>query len=124
MKRIVDSLPDLNEKVKFCRIKAGEGGAVDELVRGEGTVIGVIIGTAKRPNVMVKDAETSLNKAWTLEPMCINPTDEQAQEYFQHRQKLNGVVKEFNDKAQAVINDGNIAVDAMNANIFGQPLEI
>lgn len=126
MSKIVNmgKLPALNQKVKFCRIQNGEAGKPDELIRGEGTVVGLIIGTNRRPNVMVKDSETSLNKAWTLEPMCIDPTELKVQDYFQHRQNLNGVVKEFNDKAIAVIDEGNRAVDALNERLFGKPLDI
>lgn len=118
MPKITESLPDLMEKVKFCRIQSVDG-VPDALIHGEGTVVGLIIGVNHRANVMVKDAETSVNKAYTLEPMCINPTPEAAQAYLDHRAKLNGVVKEFNDKATQAIADGNAAVDAMNEGIFG-----
>lgn len=117
-------LPALGDKVKFVRIQNGEAGKEDVLVHGEGTVVGLIIGIQKRVNVMVKDSETSLNKAWTLEPMCINPEVTTAAAYFQHRQRISQMVKEINDKSAAVIEEGNQAIDRVNAEMFGEPLEL
>ena len=72
------NLPSLGEKVRFIRIKPAADGKPAELIKGDGVIVGLIIGITKRVQVMVKDNDTALNKAWTLEPFCINPTDEDA----------------------------------------------
>lgn len=121
---IKKNLPTLGEKVNFVRIKPADNGAPAELIKGEGTVVGLIIGITRRVQVMVKDAETSANKAWTLEPFCINPSDEDANAYIDHHMKLQAAVDKFNAEAQACVTAGNIEVDQLNAEMFGPPMEI
>lgn len=118
------ALPPLGEKVHFCRIKPAGDGKPAELIKGEGIVVGHIIGITRRLQVMVKDGDTSANKAWTLEPFCINPTDDEAQAYLAHHGQLQSVVDDFNSRAQRAISDGNAAVEEHNAVMFGPPLEI
>lgn len=117
-------LPPLGEKVRFCRIKPAGDGKPAELIKGEGVVVGHIIGITRRLQVMVKDGDTSSNKAWTLEPFCINASDESAAAYLEHHNKLQGVVDDYNDRAAKAGAEGNAAVDALNVEMFGPPLEI
>lgn len=119
---MLDKMLDV-EPVNFIRIAASPA-KPDELVRGKGPIVGILIGVNRRINVMCKDAKTSENKAWNLEPVCVNANAATAQAYFDHRQKLNGVAEEFNKKAEQMIKDGNEAVDKMNANMFGPALKI
>lgn len=118
------SLPALGEKVSFCRIKPAGDGQPAELIKGEGTIVGHIIGITRRIQVMVKDGDTSANKAWTLEPFCINPTDDEAKAYLAHHGQLQSLVDDFNKRAERVIADGNAAVDEHNAVMFGPPMDI
>lgn len=116
--------PPLGEKVSFCRIKPAGDGKPAELIKGEGIIVGHIIGITRRVQVMVKDGDTSANKAWTLEPFCINPTDDEAQAYLTHHTQLQSLVDDFNARAQKVIADGNAAVEEHNAVMFGPPMDI
>lgn len=118
------NLPPLGEKVTFCRVKPGGGGQPAELIKGEGIIVGHIIGITRRVQVMVKAGDTSANKAWTLEPFCINPTDDEAQAYLQHHMQLQSLVDDFNNRAQKAIADGNAAVDEHNVAMFGPPMDI
>src|SRR5580693_8444525 len=118
------NLPPLGEKVNFCRIKPAGDGMPAELIKGEGIVVGHIIGITRRVQIMVKDGDTSANKAWTLEPFCINPTEDEAQAYLAHHMQLQSLVYDFNKRAQNVIADGNAAVDEHNAVMFGPPMDI
>lgn len=118
------SLPPLGEKVSFCRIKPAGDGQGAELIRGKGIIVGHIIGITRRVQVMVKDSDTSANKAWTLEPFCINPTEDEAQAYLAHHAKLQATVDLFNERAQKVITEGNAAVDKINEEMFGPPMDI
>lgn len=114
----------MGEKVTFCRIKPAADGKKAELIRGEGIIVGHIIGITRRVQFMVKDGDTLQNKAWTLEPYCINPTESEAQKYLDHHTKLQGVVDDFNARAENVIKQGNAEVDHLNAEMFGKPMDI
>src|SRR5579863_8999442 len=111
------SLPNLGDKVIFMRINPAQitpppdpKHQPAEIIRGKGVVVGLIVGISRRVQVMVKDSETSQNKAWTLEPFCINPTADDEAEYLEHHNKLQGVVDEFNKKSADAIKEGNDAV--------------
>lgn len=116
------NLPELAQKVKYVRIKPAADGAPAELIHGEGTVVGLIIGIQQRVQVLVKEDGSPQNKAWTLEPFCINPTEREAEEYLSHHVKLQIVVDEYNKSSQAAIDAGNTEVDRLNAKMFGEPL--
>ena len=113
----------MGQKVEYCRAKPGEDGNL-VLMRGVGVIVGVIVGATRRVQIMVKDDSEDTSKAWTLDLMCINPTEEDAQRYFEHHKGLKVIVDEHNqaqkDREQAKIKE----VDELNYAMFGQPLEI
>lgn len=113
----------MGQKVKYCRAKPTEAG-LPELHRGEGFIVGVIIGACRRVQIMVKDDSESKDKAWTLDLMCINPTENEAQKYFEHHKKIRALVDNHNMEQRVREQDKIKEVDELNYAMFGQPLEI
>ena len=113
----------MGQKVTYCRAKPGEDGK-PELYRGNGVIVGIIVGVTRRVQIMVKDDEQDKNQAFTLDLMCVNPTESDAQKYFEHHRKVRALVDEHNqaqrDREQEKIKE----VDELNYGMFGQPLEI
>lgn len=113
----------MGQKVEYCRARAGEDGK-PELFRGTGIVVGVIIGVSKRIQIMVRDDSEDASKAWTLDTMCIDPTEQDAERYFEHHKNLKAIVEEHNqsqkDRETAKIKE----VDDINNEFFGQPLVV
>lgn len=113
----------MGKKVTYCRAKPNEQGQ-PELQRGNGIIVGIIVGVTKRIQVLVKDDDAAADKAWTLDLMCVNPTEAQAQEYFEHHKKVKALVDEHNAAQRQREQDKIKEVDALNYAMFGQPLEI
>ena len=115
----------MGQKVTYCRAKAAENGQ-PELMHGTGIIVGVIVGASRRVQIMVKDHEVDKNQAWTLDLMCVNPTDADATAYFDHHKKLRTLVEQHNaitrQRQQAGIKSRDY--DGLNYAMFGQPLEI
>lgn len=113
----------MGKKVDYCRAKQQEN-ATTELHRGKGVVVGIIIGLARRIQIMVKDEAEDSSKAFTLDQLCVEPTDEDANAYFAHHVKLKTIVEDHN-KAQREREQEKIKeVDDLNAQMFGEPLEV
>ena len=113
----------MGKKVDYCRTAAGEKGE-PVLFRGKGVIVGIIIGVTKRIQIMVKDADTEQNKAYTLDLLCIDPTEEDAQAYFEHNQKIRAIVDEHNVAQKEREQEKIKEVDDLNYKFFGEPLEI
>lgn len=109
--------------VEYCRAKADEKGA-SELHRGKGVIVGVIVGASRRIQVMVKDDSSDKNSAFTLDPVCINPSNADADAYFSHHQKIKAIVEEHNAAQRTREAEKIKEVDDINAKMFGPPLEI
>jgi len=113
----------MGKKVKYCRAKQKEDGTT-ELFKGAGFITGIIIGASKRVQILIQDNDENKDKAWTLDPMCIDATDEEAKAYFEHHLRLKKIVEDHN-AAQRVREQEKIAeVDLINAELFGKPLEL
>lgn len=114
----------MGQQVTYCRAKADETGKT-ELFRGAGIIVGIIIGATRRVQILVKDVtEGHADKAWTLDLMCINPTESDAQRYFEHHRQVKAVVDEHNQAQRQREQDKIKEVDELNYSMFGQPLEI
>lgn len=113
----------MGKKVKYCRAKANDEGK-PTLFKGEGLVVGVIIGATRRIQIMVKDLTEEKNTAISLDLMCINPTEAEAQEYFSHHKKLKAIVEDHNKAQQEREKEKIKEVDDFNYAFFGQPLDI
>lgn len=113
----------MGKKVKYCRAKVDDKNE-STLFRGEGVIVGVIVGATRRIQIMVKDESEAQDKAWTLDLICIDPTDEDAAHYFEHHKKVRGLVDEHNKAQRQREQDKIKEVDDINAEMFGQPLEI
>lgn len=113
----------MGKKVTYCRATANDKGE-PELFRGAGVIVGVIVGATRRVQIMVKDAETDANKAWTLDLLCINPTDEGAAAYFEHHKKVRKLVDDHNQAQRDREAEKIKEVDEINYGMFGPPLEI
>lgn len=109
--------------VEYCRAKPKEDGTT-ELFTGKGIIVGVIVGASRRVQIMVKDDGENKNAAFTLDPLCINPSNNDAEAYFSHHKKIQAIVTEHNaaqkEREQVKIKE----VDAINSELFGTPLEI
>jgi hypothetical protein len=113
----------MGQKVKYCRAKPDEKGQ-PELHRGQGVIVGIIIGVTRRVQIMVKDEDVAADKAWTLDLMCVNPSEADAQRYFEHHKNLRRMVDEHNAAQKQREADKIKEVDEINYAMFGQPLEI
>jgi DNA-binding protein YbaB len=111
----------MGQKVSYCRAVQKETGE-SELFKGNGIVTGVIIGASKRVQLLIQDNTENKDKAWTLDPICINATDEAAQAYFEHHQRIKKMVAEHNAANVAREKEKIAEVDAINAEMFGNPL--
>lgn len=116
----------MGEKVTYCRAKPKEGSATaeTELFYGKGIVVGVIIGVARRIQIMVKDDTEDKSKAISLDLVCINPTKADAERYFEHHLKVKAIVAEHNLAQQQREQDKIEEVDDLNAEMFGGMLEV
>lgn len=123
MKLTKEVLDLMGQKVSYCRAVPKETGQ-SELFRGNGIVTGVIIGASKRVQLLIQDNSESKDKAWTLDPICINPTDEDAQAYFEHHTKIKAMVEEHNVAQKEREAEKIKEVDTINAQMFGPPLEL
>jgi hypothetical protein len=114
----------MGKEVDYCRAKLDEQKGVAVLHKGSGVIVGIIIGASRRVQIMVKDESESKDKAWTLDLLCINPTKQDADRYFEHHTKLQKLVSEHNqaqkDREQEKIKE----VDTLNAAFFGDPLDV
>lgn len=113
----------MGQKVDYCRAKPKEDGTT-ELFRGKGIVVGVIIGAARRIQIMVKDIDTDKNAAISLDTMCINPTKHEAKKYFDHHLKVKALVEQHNLAQKKREDDKIKEVDVINAKMFGPMLEV
>ena len=113
----------MGQKVDYCRAITGEDGA-PALLRGTGIIVGIIIGAARRVQIMVKDDSEDKNKAWTLDLLCINPTDADCETYFEHHKKIRAMVDEHNQAQKDREAEKIKEVDEINCAMFGQPLEV
>lgn len=104
---------ELMKKVSYIRVDEKE-----QLVRGEGVIVGEFVTPAQRANVHIKDGD----KIFSLEPYCINPTPEEEQAYLAQVLKVRATAKEYNDKSSHAIADGNAAIDVINDEFFGPRL--
>lgn len=113
----------MGQKVEYCRAAPGEDGK-PVLTRGNGIVVGVIIGASRRIQIMVKDESANKDAAWTLDLRCVNPTDDEAAQYWDHHQNIHTIVAEHNqaqrDREQEKIKE----IDEINYVFFGQPLDV
>lgn len=123
LKEVMDILRRevLGKKVTYCRAKAVDN-APHEMHKGEGIVTGIIIGATKRVQLLIQDKEEGKDKAWTLDELCVLPSDEDSEAYFAHHKRIKTIVDEHNqslkDREQEKIKE----VDEINYAIFGQPL--
>lgn len=106
---------DLGQKVEFIRVDP-EGNPV----RGNGIIVSKLVGIAKRINYSVKEGD----KAWNLEPYAIDGTELEEQIYLRHVKEVRAKADEYNAKAQAMITEGNKAIDDMNTALFGPPMDL
>lgn len=111
------------KKVDYCRVVPKEDGS-SELYQGKGIIVGVVIGVSRRIQIMVKDADEQKNQAFTLDIMCINPSEDDAKRYFEHQQAIKKLVDVHNITQKAREQEKINEVDAMNAEMFGPPLEV
>lgn len=118
-----DVIKLMGQKVKYCRAKPNEKGEA-ELYRGNGVVVGVIIGAARRIQIMVKDAADEKNQAVSLDLLCIDPSESAAQKYFAHHKKVKALVDEHNVAQRAREAEKIKEVDDLNAEMFGAMLEV
>lgn len=100
----------LTQRVKYIRLSP-EG----EPVRGEGQIVGKIIGINKRINYCVKDE----GKAYTLEPLALDCTEEEEAAYIAHAKKIRAVADDYNKRSQDIITEGNKVIDDLNTEFFG-----
>jgi len=111
----------LGKSVSYCRTKPTESGG-SELFIGKGTITGIIIGASKRIQFLVQDLTEGKDKAWTIDPICINPKPSDADSYFAHHLNLKNIVDEHNKSQKEREQQKIKEVDDLNHSFFGQPL--
>lgn len=113
----------MGQKVDYVRIGVDEKGQPEPRY-GKGIIVGVIVGVSRRIQIMVKDEIGEENKAYTLDLMCVNPSEEAVASYLEHHKKVRALVEQHNqdqkDREQAKIKE----VDEINCEMFGPPLEV
>lgn len=113
----------MGQKAKYCRAKLGDDGKT-KLFIGEGIIVGVIIGTSRRIQIMIRDDKEKTDAAFSLDLLCINPTDADAKAYFEHHKSLKKIVNDHNEAQQAREKVKIKEVDDINADFFGRPLDV
>lgn len=110
----MEKKPELGQKVRYVRVNSE--GVVES---GEGFVQAILIGVEKRTNIQVKDGDNAFN----LEPMAINPNDDEERAFTAHVKKIRGMADDFNKRAQDVVLEGNTAILNLNTEFFGPPIQ-
>lgn len=107
--------------MKYVRVKPKEGEAPAELIRGEGIIVGHIIGINRRHNLMVKDSAE--NKAYTVELFAVDATEAEENEYLLHHMMIQQIVEEHNARLKEYevkeTQKANLLIDQLNAEKFG-----
>lgn len=104
---------DLGQKVRYVRVKSD-----GVITSGEGVIQAIIIGIEKRKNFQVKDGDDAFN----LEPMAINPTDDEERAYTAHVKTIRAMADDFNKRANELVQAGNAAIMNLNTEFFGPPI--
>lgn len=123
MKLPQEVLDLMGKKVKYCRARPKEDGTT-ELFKGEGIITGIIIGASRRVQVLIQDNTENKDKAWTLDPLCIDATGDDEEKYFTHHLKIKSIVDEHNVAQKEREAEKIKEVDAINAEMFGNALEL
>lgn len=113
----------MGKKVNYCRAKPGEDGKT-KLFKSDGIIVGIIIAATKRIQIMVRDSKEKDGAAISLDLMCINPTNNEADAYFAHHKKLKSIVEEHNEAQKTREQEKIKEVDIFNHAFFGQPLDV
>lgn len=123
MKLPQDLLDLMGKRITFCRVKPREEGQEAQLVMGDGHFVGVILDPTNRLKVLARQLDDQGRPmSWTLEPMCINPSQAQVEAYFKHQQSLQVVVDNHNLGVEIAIKSCNKKVEEMNNAGLGEPM--
>ena len=107
--------PRLGSKIEYIRPTV-EG----EIISGVGMVKTIYLSDDKRPMVQVKDGEN----AWNIDLFCINPTDEETEQYGAMIAEVRRVSEEGNKKISILAAEYGEMVSNRYVDLFGEAIDL
>ncbi len=105
----------LGQKVRYVRQRSDL-----KIEEGQGTLVSITFNETKRP-IFQLDIGGELI---TVHKKCMNPTEATVIAFCQHQDKINGMVKEHNEKSQKAMAIINAKIDKANNKFFGKPIDV